>query len=167
MVWRDDEPDEGMAWMPDFPRLQRLVEQAAHDADIEADIRITPDPHRAPRPPALDGDQKAYLTDLWLIVMTLQVPLSMFFSGFMGEAGKDAYVKLKRLVGRAKSAPGEVAQAVGELQVRSARGGPSVEMDPSLPDEALESLCAIDWDAFDESAVLRWSEDRREWVLGA
>jgi hypothetical protein len=96
--------------------------------------------------------------------------LAWFFGGFFQEAGKDAYVRLKRLRERAAQAPSAVAQAVGEVQVRSAAGGPAVELGSAFryddgTEDAVDALRRLDWERFESGGVLRWSPERRAWSL--
>lgn len=149
----------------DWVRLHESIDQALRDAGIEAQHMVTPDPRRSPRPPSRDP-RRAHLTDLWIITILVVQPLGLFFQGFFQESGKDAYRKLKTLLVRAMLAPSEVAQAVGEVRIRAADGGPTLQLASELPEVAVAQLRDLDWSVYSEDAVLSWDRVRSRWEPG-
>jgi len=103
--------------------------------------------------------------DPWIIILLLAKPIALFAEGFVGEAGKDAYLRFKTTLRRVKRAPEAGAVAVGkQVQLQDRTGGPRVKVHETLGAEALAALKNVDWNSCDSDAVLVWSPRRRRWV---
>ena len=115
----------------------------------------------------------------WLIVIVaLALP---FLNGLLGEAGKDAWRSLKKLVVDLRQARGRGSD-FGQIVIRPGiidageaddskalpgfpiPGNPEVEITiaPHIPDDAYRSLLELDLDAFD-GGTLHWDEPAGEW----
>jgi hypothetical protein len=83
----------------------------------------------------------------WLVILTM--PLGLLFTGLMGEAGKDAYLKLKNLVKRvaASRRTGQHRRSffsdVSKVQLRDKKLGVRIHLREDLPDEAYQQLASI------------------------
>lgn len=161
--------------MTTYP-VEVMVDTAASAAEVEAisaalsDVGID---NRTEASARMQGDGP------WMILLVMLA--APFLSGFTGEAGKDGWKALKRLVANLHEArgcerwgqlvirPGVIdeaqAQAEGKLLGFPIPGNPNVELTiaTGIPDEAYQALCDLDLGAFD-GGTLHWNEQAGEWV---
>jgi hypothetical protein len=102
----------------------------------------------------------------WLVVIT--VPLGTFLASFMTEAGKDAYLGLKDLVGQLH-AKVRRSHGTGEsiVQLRDPGLEMSLDLDADLPDQAYRDLWAMELPRLPEDYDLdrlNW-RDEYGWIL--
>lgn len=97
----------------------------------------------------------------WLVYVVVTVPLGAFLVGFGSAAGKDAWGAVKTWVWDVWEARESPYGVGGTLDVRDPLGTRLV-LSPPLPDEALDALAEIDWEAV-EGGDLHWDENRGEW----
>lgn len=122
---------------------------------------------------------------IWFVL--IGVTPGFFLKSFAEAAGEDAWKAVKRLYHELREALGKDEDSRGQLYVRE--GGPTkaeweasgrenallpgippqgehppqIVIDSILPDEAIEALFRIDFEALDESSFHR-DRDLREWV---
>jgi len=152
-----------------------MVDTAASPAEVDAIAAVLTGAgieNRSEASARMQGDGP------WLVMLVvLAVP---FLNGFGGEAGKDAWQALKRLVAdlhkaRARESWGQVVIRPGVIGEDEADGkvtlpgfpipkNPNVEitLDSRMPDEAYRALFDLDLDAFD-GGTLHWNPTTGEW----
>jgi hypothetical protein len=122
---------------------------------------------------------------IWFVL--IGVTPGFFLKSFAEAAGEDAWKAVKRLYSELREVLGKDEDSHGQLYVRE--GGltkaeweesgrkdallpgipppdehpPQIVIDSILPDEAIEALFRIDFDALEESSFV-WDRDLREWV---
>jgi hypothetical protein len=96
-----------------------------------------------------------------VVAVIIGVSLAEIPKAFAGEAGRDAYGALKRLVARLLSARG---RADGAIVVRDLDGGATLALSSHLPDDAYARLAALDFSSLGEGD-LQWDADTGRWQL--
>jgi hypothetical protein len=95
-----------------------------------------------------------------VVVVVITASLTHFFAAVATEAGKDTYVRLKRLVARALANGGHSHD--GAVVLEDEVSGPAVELTSELPDDAYAALLLLDIAALPEGQ-LSWDHDAGRW----
>jgi hypothetical protein len=98
---------------------------------------------------------------VWQVIIA--APLGAFFASLMAEAGKDAYMALKRLAQRLYSAAARrqdsAAPEIPPIELRDAGSGLTVTLPDDLPDKAYRQLLKIELPSLPDG----YSPDRLQW----
>ncbi len=102
----------------------------------------------------------------WAWQVVVAVPLGAFFASLMTEAGKDAYIALKRLMHRLYTASarrqGSMAPEIRTIELSDTDSGLTVPLRDKLPDKAYRQLLTITLPPLPNGCSL----DRLLWLSG-
>ena len=107
----------------------------------------------------------------WLVEVAMPYTLAVFFAGFVGAAGADAWKKLKAWVEDIREArKGSLRAPEGTVVLKDSQGNRldihvvQEEVDAaSLPEEAYQQLLDIDWSHRQDDSVI-WDWERERWA---
>jgi hypothetical protein len=97
----------------------------------------------------------------WAIIFVVSTPLRAFFQSFGSEGGKDAYAKFKEFMHQLRKSRSGAGSGSGTVDV-SDPDGTRIIFGSELPDEAIEALANVDWDAV-RGGYIVWNNERQEW----
>jgi len=97
----------------------------------------------------------------WVILLELRVQTKPFFDAFLTQAGADTYTAIKNFLRRMSQARKGAGTGEGEIRIRDP-DKTWVILRSTLPDEAIEALRDLDWDAV-RGDYLEWDYSRKVW----
>jgi hypothetical protein len=148
------------------PELIAAVRRGFESAGIEAEV-ATDRPMPEMKGPATNGGP--HLVEL-LFGDPLRTFMTTFFGAAGAAAGQDAWKGFKRFltvifdqIEELWPNPPGIPRGPGDgAVILEDEEGLSVVLGPDLPDEALQALSGVDWDAV-EKGSLDWDQERQEW----
>jgi hypothetical protein len=130
----------------------------------EVGFDIVPTPRHHP-----DQDQERVGEAIpWIVTVVLGAPIAAFFTALANEAGKDAYVAIKRwVIGLSRARP---PHGYGEIEIVDPEGSRINLREAAIPEKAFAALLNIDWSSV-SGKTLTWTDahgwvDRQPVVLG-
>lgn len=101
----------------------------------------------------------------WVVMIVLLTPIAVFLKSFASKLGEraadDAYDPLKQLLRDIVAARRGAGTGEGSIAL-SDPDGTNLVLPSSLPDESIEALRSIDWDAV-RGDYLIWDSDQKVW----
>jgi hypothetical protein len=132
---------EAEATPEDVDQVARVLREAGLSPTVEANVL------------------RASVTDLpWIIYAAVGTTFGFFLKAMAEEAGKDAWVALKSLVGRLYEVRSRPGKRSGGIRVDAQ--DVTIVLTDTLPDEAYRQLSAGE---LPESTYLVWDADERKW----
>ena len=98
----------------------------------------------------------------WIVMVT--VPLTAFLTAFATAAGKDAYQRLKKLVGTIWAKRTKTSGPSGGFTIIDSESGSWISLDPDIPSDAYSALAKLNISSLALSFV-KYDKDKKQWII--